>query len=103
MTNPTDNSDARRNGLLEAGGGFVILFFAWLVPHWLSDTTAKCNTVIGNAYATQHAKTGAACTAANFFTDYQWVFYLLGVATLVVGAYTVACASPKVREFLDED
>lgn len=103
MTESTENNDARRNGLIEAGGGVVIIVLALLVPHWLSDTVAKCNTVIGGMYADQHAKTGAACTAANFLTDFRWVFLLLGVAMIVVGGFTVARANPKFREFLDED
>lgn len=104
MTTPAEARSARRNGQLEVGGGIAVLILAWLVVHyWASDTVAKCNTVIGNAYANQHVKAGAGCTAANFIADYQWVFYLLGVAMIVVGACTIAYANPKFRAFLDED
>jgi len=104
MTNSAEARDTRRNGQIEIGGGIAVLIVAWLVLHyWASDTVAKCNTVIGSAYANQHVKAGAGCTAANFVVDYQWVLYLLGAAMIVVGACTIAYANPKVRAFLDED
>ncbi len=107
MTSPepiSRESFARLYGGAGIAGGAVVLLLAWLVPNWLSDKVAKCNTVAGDLYGRSHAGTGAGCAAANFVTDYRWVFIILGIALVVIGLAAVFGANdPEVRQELDLD
>lgn len=95
---------ARLYGVASLAGGFVVIVLSWLVPGWVHDTVTKCNTVIGDMYSRTHATTGLQCTAANFVTDFRWIFVLLGIGLVITGAIALVFANdPKMREELDLD
>jgi hypothetical protein len=90
---------ARRYGGGGAIIGFAILFLSWLVPQYVADKVAKCNTVAGDLYARTHAETGFGCTAANFVTDYAWAGYVIGAITLISGVVLFCGArDAEIRE-----
>lgn len=78
--------------------GAIVIILAFVLPAKLSSFVTSCNTVVGNMYGREHPASGAKCAAANFITDYKWIFVLLAVIIIVEG--TVLCFRDEFKALL---